>query len=1764
MKQSNTDNSSSNLRRFITNKELSLASKKEKEQSKKQKSDSKESSSESPTSSPSETSPTLTRKNNSSSNESSLEIPRKPRITHKQGPLKRRTFWTKWKLSWFVLDGEYLHILKKEKSTSSSKVVHLSDYTIKLAESISGEKNSFALFSPGKNPILVLAPNHSSMIEWVSAIGEFCKKSEVEWGTDHMLEAFFVDPCIMGSKNGIIIGCNERALKLLGYKRNQLIGKPVTILMTDSIASKHDEYMFRYLSGGSQKLIGKPRNFFIKRANGELVQIMLTLSEDTSGGTQKFIAAMRNSSLTSEDENSGELDLDSESSPSWYIDTENIISSLTSEQRNAALLKYANYSTANQAMLDNVLRDFAKRNHHLLVEFKNSIQKESKGKSNKYDLVNTSFLMDQREFWFGGSRKLLIQDEKNIEIIKSLSHFVPKLILRRLCKSETISLPEIETYQACVAFVDLSGFTALTEKMCLLGLEGVEKLSIVLNNYFGKLIDTIYKYGGDIVKFAGDALLVIWPTKSRPTLQGMILLACQCAQNLMKDLNDYVVENTDSVLRLHVGIGAGEVAGIYIGGEVNSVGIERAEFFIAGQVLEQVTSCVKEAGPGEILVSAIAWLLVENGRLNGTQKSKGSLANYRLLSIPFPAYLPKPELLPLFSSMEKVLKNYVPPAVIKSVSSGKNLWLGELRRISVLFLTLTVPFKEVHLQEFQTTFRAIQQIITKYEGTLRQFMIDDKGNVLIVGFGLPPLMHVNDPQRAVEAALDIEEKLNELHSPCAIGITTGRAFCGSVGAEKRREYAMVGDVVNLAARLMGKAKSGIIVDKETVQSINSENIIFVQLDPIQVKGKNSPISVHKPTRPVRRESFDQLNSPSIKFVGRRTEIRRVNRIIRKILDDGSKKTVSRMLIFSGEPGIGKTKMTEVVKHSFIKIFEASVNQMEAPKQYNGWQEIFRSFLSEEKKLPDFLVDKIPVDELSLINVVFPQNLYPESQKVQEMSDQTRFDLTQKHLLSLLEKAVSPKSLLIIHQAQYLDSCSWSLLYSAFHHLYRVLFLITIVPFGNPPLQYEQFLKHQKTFFVQLQKLTKEETISQISNLIDVPSTSLPINLTNEIYDRSQGNPYVTEEIINAMLSSKALQVVNKKLVIKPDQNIFENIPRSVTGLMTSKIDKLSHSEQIILKIASVIGLEFSFRILYLLLPEEKNLEESLNKLCNEGFIHLNATKDLADKIYSFTNTLIHDVVYDLMLFSQKREYHKKIAQIFQEEHSQDAAYYPLISHHLMKAEDKDAIRLLTKSGTNCLRIFANKEAITFFTEAIELISKINYSDDVVKVELERKLGQAYFNLGQLVKAGEHYRRALEILGVSGQSSALLFRASSKIKIVDKDRINRCLSESIDCLIGLSTVYLYYGEKSLATSSASQALRLVEDREPSPRVTSVYALIAFIHGINGNRQLGEIFIGKAKLSQGNHASTLKQVNKWIGLYYFGNSHLDLAAYYFEKVIENEDQLRVKGEAKVFLGMCWYFKGDLKKSYQLTQEALESAQIGADSLIQTIALGSQARNLYALGQYQNFFEIINQIKISLYSCDTGMTESIYLSLLALIELRKENTNEAWEYAKQAYSFLKKIEPTLIISFTAYTTVVEVLVKLVKHETVSQMKQKIVKKAKRTIVLLEKFAKCFPVTEPRLLLWKGYLRFINGKVSKAEKFWSDCLNCAQKRGLKFEHAFAKFEKGLLTNNGNDTLESSRLYPELSATLQTLPSTKIHHRHSSETKKETIQKMLKSEYKN
>lgn len=454
-----------------------------------------------------------------------------------------------------------------------------------------------------------------------------------------------------------------------------------------------------------------------------------------------------------------------------------------------------------------------------------------------------------------------------------LTSYVPKILLKRFKDNpKPPSLPEESRYHGAVLFADISGFTPLTEKMCKMGLEGIEKMSLHLNAFFDNLIGEnvscftsdllvlIESHGGDVIKFAGDALMSVWWSNSAQNLATSVIFASQCALAMQERLKGFDAEGCP--LTLHSGIGAGEISQIHVGGTNN-----RFEFLIAGNPLDQVSECEKRAESGQVYISHYAWSIVasENPRALLIFTSKKKKVNpkkmndvstsYLLVRVRAPLDLPVQA--PLVKTPEMIANvvPYCPAAVSKRVGA----FLAETRTINVIFINLDYTYTRgfESLQLMQNALLAMQKELYRFRGEVRQFLVDDKGSVLIGVFGLPPVSHEDDAMRAVLTSLEISKSLRNLGIQSRIGITTGDAFCGDVGNGQRREFAMVGDIVNLSARLMCACNWGeAMCDEPTFSTINTQlrasasklraDIEFDKLKPIMVKGKTQPLQVYTP------------------------------------------------------------------------------------------------------------------------------------------------------------------------------------------------------------------------------------------------------------------------------------------------------------------------------------------------------------------------------------------------------------------------------------------------------------------------------------------------------------------------------------------------------------------------------------------------------------------------------------------------------------------------------------------------------------------------------------------------------------------------------------------------------------------------------------------------------------------------------------------------------------------------------------------------------
>ena len=955
--------------------------------------------------------------------------------------------------------------------------------------------------------------------------------------------------------------------------------------------------------------------------------------------------------------------------------------------------------------------------------------------------------------------------------VENVASFLPIRVLNCFAADSTpLASPVSGSFEAAVLFVDISGFTALTERLAQKGAIGVEELTTHLNAYFGQLIELIIAHKGDIFKFAGDAMLAIWPAESM-SLYLATYCAAQCALAILNDLGKYQAANTE--LRLHMGIGAGKLQEFYIGG-LNG----RWEYLVAGEPIAQVGLAETAAGIGEVCLSLTAWELIKDQfvgtllasnvvRLEGFNLLN-SVADRRLLNIG------ESPPIAIYDEMQELLERYISVGVLERLKVGQTDWLGDLRRVCVMFLNLPgIDYgAEGALDFISTIISAVQNILQVYEGTLNKFLVDDKGSTLVIGFGLPPFSHEDDSVRCAIAGMALLENLRSLGLQPKIGIATGTCYSGVIGSQQRREYTIIGAVVNLAARLMQAAQDGILCDERTFEFAKAR-IQFESLTPIKLKGIKDAVKVFCPLREVRQNlPWWMAGKTEKSIVGREKERLLLGHKLEQL-----KVGISGVVAICGEAGIGKSCLIENLLLQAQELGVGSLvgagNAIARSKPYHAWNAVFShlwdlSFLTnlEAKKsqILDLLEDEPQwLEKAALLNEVLGLDL-PDTEVSAALVGQQRAEATRDLLVQLLQDSVnrSPK-LLVLEDAHWLDSSSWALVLAVAQKVKPLLLAIGRRPMGEQvPEEYDRMLRIEGVEQLHLEAMPATDTLDLLCRRLGVKS--LPDSMAELIEKKAEGNPFFSEELAYGLREAGVIEIQNGECRIAAGVgNLNElNFPATVQAVIASRIDRLSPREQLTLKVASAIGRSFGFRLLQDIHPIEEDKPELPNYLMKlERFDLTPMETPEPDLRYMFKHIITQEVAYGLMLHSQRRQIHESLALWYERSYEELSGFYAILAHHWSQTlVAEKAIFYLEKAGEQAVRSHALREAVKLFSEALEWLETL--PDTVERKEQELRLQIA---LGAplmaikgygAVEVKKTYDRARELGQEVGQVSQLFF------------------------------------------------------------------------------------------------------------------------------------------------------------------------------------------------------------------------------------------------------------------------------------------------------------------------------------------------------------------------------------------------------------------------
>jgi predicted ATPase/class 3 adenylate cyclase len=891
-----------------------------------------------------------------------------------------------------------------------------------------------------------------------------------------------------------------------------------------------------------------------------------------------------------------------------------------------------------------------------------------------------------------------------VEFHGSLSSYVPEHVLRRLAAGGPPEPPFAEPLHGAVLLGDIRGFTRLTEQMAERGPDGVETLTASINDYFSGMIDAISARGGEVVSFAGDAVLALWPAEPSE-LADALHAAAACALGLGERDAD-VAAGVDARLQVRLAVAAGQLSGIQVGHPSTQI-----HCFLTGTPLERVAEAIEHAAAGEVAVDADGWALLER-RADGRPCPDGSRVLTAVHGTPRVRHRT-----PIDDIPDAALAPYIPPSVLDREAAAT--WIAELRRLTVFFVDLPDLVHGVALDDIQTLIAAVQADVERHAAQIHQIGVDNHGTSLLGATGLPPHAHADDPERGVRTAIAVSRTLERLGWRGTIGVATGRALCCLVGNRALREYAVLGDSVNIAARLSTTGAETVLCDAATVEATRAR-IEYGPPIELTVKGKSRPITAYQPAG--RRTRARTAASTAF---GRRREQRLLRAAIERTAA-GARGTIA----IQAEPGLGKSRLLAeaeaLARARGLRTLSLTGDAIELSTPYHAWRQVFAELLGVDERAPDPQQVQAAAGPLApLLNVVLGLDL-PDTEATAPLQNERRIQATRQFLGERLAAAAASPLLLTVDDAQWLDSASWALLREFVRRRLPVLTVLASRPQGTVAPEYQQVLAEPGAQLVELGPLADDDALELACDRLGAATLSPEVE--ELILDRAAGNPLFVEEIAHALRDAELVTVEAGTGRVADGADLAKlALPDTVEGVIANRMEGLEPRVDLTLKVASVVGRTFPselVRDVYPVATQEPELDACLDTLVRRELTTV--LQPPPATAYAFRHVLVRDVAYGRMLYGQRRTLHRAIGEWHERRFADNLApFYATLAHHYTQAGDVErACDYLGRASVQAINNGMGREAVDLGLAAAAMLGvELPRTLPEIGAAIERRLAE---------------------------------------------------------------------------------------------------------------------------------------------------------------------------------------------------------------------------------------------------------------------------------------------------------------------------------------------------------------------------------------------------------------------------------------------------------
>ena len=666
------------------------------------------------------------------------------------------------------------------------------------------------------------------------------------------------------------------------------------------------------------------------------------------------------------------------------------------------------------------------------------------------------------------------------------------------------------------------------------------------------------------------------------------------------------------------------------------------------------------------------------------------------------------------------------------------------RIVGSLELAARLDPEDMHdlIAEFHTS---VGETVSRFGGFVAQYLSDG----VHVYFGYPAA-HEHDADQAVRGAIAIQGAIGVLRAPsgerlqASVGIATGLVIVSDqTGLGETRQRVAIGEAPNVAARLQATAAAGEIVIAAATRRLVGRAFDCRELGSGQ-EDEAQAWQVFGAAAGVSR--FDARRADALsELVGRQEEID----LLRRRWDQ-AKCSEGRVVLVSGEPGIGKSRIVEDLlerlvdeRHSCLR-FSCSPHHVHSPL-YPFIEQIERNIapgLSSSAKLDRLQALFGPTagnvtQDVALIAELLAVPL-DERYPAGAVSSQQKRELTLNALIAqLVGVAAESPVLLVFEDVQWIDPTSLDLLNRTVARVASlpVLLVVTFRPEFQPA-----WIGEPHVSALPLSRLGRRDSAALVERVAGCKM--LPDAVVEQIVAQTDGVPLFIEELTSTLLESGLLQETANSYALDGPLPALA-IPTTLRASLIARLDRLGSVKDIAL-IAAAIGREFSHELIAAVTSlTQMELDAALERLMASGLISRRGTPPGAT--YMFKHALVQDAAYASLLKSRRRPLHASIAKVLVERFPAMVERLPeVVAHHLTEAgEAAEAIDYWRKAGQLASRRSAAREAVTFLEQALQLLTLLPESQSTLAqgCDLRLKLQPVLLELGQSERMMECLREA---------------------------------------------------------------------------------------------------------------------------------------------------------------------------------------------------------------------------------------------------------------------------------------------------------------------------------------------------------------------------------------------------------------------------------------